>query len=54
MGMRYYTRMMVNRKRTYRRYPTATQAAALLHIKKARQGLDNVALAQRHLAWKQQ
>ena len=52
--MRYHTRIMVNRKLTYCLYPTAKQAAALLHIKQAHQRLDNAALELRRTAWKRQ
>jgi putative transposase len=45
---------MVTRKITYRLYPTAKQAAALLQIKQLHQRLYNAALEQRCTAWKRQ
>jgi hypothetical protein len=44
----------VNRKVTYRLYPTAKQETALLAIKCGHQALYNAALEQRRAAWKRQ
>jgi len=44
----------VNRKVTYRLYPTAKQATAMLEIKRGHQRLYNAALEQRRAAWRRQ
>jgi len=42
----------VNRKVTYRLYPTAKQETAMLEIKRGHQHLYNAALEQRRAAWR--
>jgi putative transposase len=44
----------VNRKVTYRLYPTAKQETAMLAIKRGHQQLYNAALEQRRAAWSRQ
>jgi putative transposase len=44
----------VNRKVTYRLYPTAKQETAMLEIKRGHQRLYNAALEQRRTAWRRQ
>jgi putative transposase len=44
----------VNRKVTYRLYPTAKQETSLLEIKRGHQQLYNAALEQRRAAWSRQ
>jgi len=44
----------VNRKVTYRLYPTARQETAMLEIKRGHQHLYNAALEQRRAAWRRQ